>query len=108
MFKNAYLRKNTFENLYKLELFNREALSACFVYEQKLNNYIEELDSNGLNSLKKINFDKNQITKIHPSTFNGLTNLEKISFYQNKIEELDPTTFNGLNSLKKINFSQIN
>jgi len=57
-----------------------------------------------LNSLKKIDFFSNQITKIHPSTFKGLTNLEEINFRWNKIKELDPTTFNGLTSLKVIKF----
>jgi Leucine-rich repeat (LRR) protein len=103
--RNAYLRKSTFDNLHKLESFNREALIAYFICEQNFNNNIEELDATSLNSLKEINLSDNLITNIHPSTFNGLTNLEVIDFDENKIQELDPSTFNGLNSLKKISLN---
>jgi len=106
---NAYLRKNTFDNLFKTECLNRETLIAKFIFEQQSNKNIEELDAlNGLNALKKIEFSsikRHKITTIHPSTFNGLTKLEEICFRNNKIKELDPATLNGLTSLKKISFS---
>ena len=66
----AYLRKITFDNLYKLENFNREFLIAYFIRKQPLNNSIEELDSTTFKNIKNID----------PRTFNGLTYLEEIDF----------------------------
>ena len=112
---NAYLRKNTFDNIFKKKYFNRETFIAYFILVQKFNKNIEELDAlNGLKTLKKIKFNTlsrlhvnlfsdNQITKIHSSTFNDL-NLELMLFPDNKIKKLDPTTFNGLTNLEVICF----
>jgi len=47
------------------------------IYDNKIKQLDQTL-SNGLTSLKEINFRANQTTKIHSSLINGLTNLKSI------------------------------
>jgi Leucine-rich repeat (LRR) protein len=110
---NAYLRKNTFYNLFKAEYFDRETLIANFILEQQFNKNIEELDAlNGLKTLKEIDFSSNsrpdrengQIKELDPATLNGLTSLKKINFSYNQITHIHPSTFNGLTNLEAIWF----
>ncbi len=63
---NAYLRQSSFDNLHKLDYFNRESLIAYLIHKHEFNyDNIEELDAfNVLNSLKEIQFSNNEIIKL--------------------------------------------
>jgi hypothetical protein len=72
---------------------NGENLSR-YLLEKKI---IEQ--TNGLNYLRELHLDNNQIASLEANTFYGLNNLWHLYLANNQIASIDANTFNGLKNL---------